>query len=107
MSFLLTLSLILHPSSFALFTLPSIALAFVIASLIGLGFYLVFGSGWLRLVIYWLVAVVGFFIGQILTTLLSFSLFPIGSVNLVEATVTCLVALFVTRAIWKTDSQTP
>lgn len=83
------------------FTLPSIALAFVIASLIGLAFYLLFGRGWVRLVVYWLVAVAGFFIGQIITTLTSFSLFPIGSVNLVEATITCLIALFVTRAIWK------
>jgi uncharacterized membrane protein YjjP (DUF1212 family) len=87
-----------------MFTLPSLVLAFVIASMLGLGFYLVFGRGWLRLVIYWLVAVVGFFIGQILSTLLHFSLLPIGSVNLVEGTVVCLIALFVTRALWKTEA---
>jgi hypothetical protein len=91
----------------ALFPLPSIALSFVIASLIGLAFYLLFGRGWLRLVVYWLVALVGFFIGQIITTLLSFSLFPIGSTNLIEATVTCLIALFVMRAMWKTEPEEP
>ncbi len=99
-------SIVLHPSSFRLhplFTLPSLTLAFVIASLIGIAFYLLFGRGWLRLGVYWLVAVIGFFIGQIIITLLNFSLFPIGSVNLLEATVTCLIALFVTRALWKAE----
>lgn len=67
---------------------------------------MVFGRGWVRLAIYWVVAVVGFFIGQIVTTLTNFSLFPIGSVNLVEATITCLIALFATRAILKPDSHT-
>lgn len=88
-----------------MFTLPSITLSLVIASLIGLAFFLVFGRGWVRLAVYWAVALVGFFIGQILSTLASFSLFPIGSVNLVEASITCLIALFVTRAIWKTQTE--
>lgn len=83
---------------FALFTLPSIVLSFVLASLIGLLFFMLFGRGWLQLGVYWLAALAGFFLGQIITTLVQFSLFPIGSVNLVEATITCLVALFVTRA---------
>lgn len=87
-----------------MFTLPSIALALVISSLIGISFYLLFGKGWLRLGVYWGVAVVGFMFGQIVTTLLSFSLFAIGSVNLLEATITCLIALFVTRAVWRSDS---
>ncbi|MBI4675829.1 MAG: hypothetical protein HY741_29670 [Chloroflexi bacterium] len=96
----------IHPSSFILhplFTLPALALAFVISSLIGLAFYLVFGHGWLRLAGYWLVAVVGFFAGQIISTLFNFSLLPIGSVNLVEATVTCLIALFIARTLWKSE----
>ncbi len=91
-------------SPFQLFTLPSLVLAFVIASIIGLGFFLLFGRGWLRLAVYWIVAVGGFFVGQIIASLLQFSLFPIGSINLLEGTITCLVALFVTRALWKTDA---
>lgn len=89
-----------------MFTLPSLTLCFIIASLIGLVFFLVFGKGWLRLVVYWLVALAGFFAGQIISSLLSFSLFPIGSVNVVEASITCLIALFVTRALWKNDPVT-
>lgn len=89
-----------------MFTLPSVVLSVVIASLIGLVFFVLFGRGWVQMAVYWAVALVGFFIGQIITTLTSFSLFPIGSVNLVEATVTCLIALLVTRAIWKTQTRT-
>ena len=87
-----------------MFTPPQLVLAFVISSLIGLGFFLLFGKGWLRLIVYWLAAVIGFFIGQIISSLLNFSIFAIGSVNLLEATATCLIALFVTRALWKSDA---
>jgi len=86
-----------------MFTLPSIALALVISSLIGIGFFLLFGKGWLRLLVYWLVAVIGFMLGQIITTIVSFSLFSIGSVNLLESTITCLIALFAVRALWKSE----
>ena len=89
-----------------MFTLPSIALALVISSLIGLTFFMLFGKGWLRLGVYWVVAVIGFMVGQVVTTLLSFSLFAIGSVNLLEATITCLIALFVTRAVWHSEPAT-
>jgi hypothetical protein len=88
-----------------LYNLASITLSFVIGSLIGLTFYLLFGRGWLRLAVYWLVALAGFFLGQTVTTLLNFSLFPIGSVNLVEAAATSLVALLLTRAVWKSERR--
>lgn len=84
-----------------MFTLPSLVLSLVVASLIGLGFYLIFGHGWLRLIVYWLVAVAGFLLGQILTMFLGVSLLPIGSVNLLEAAAASLIALFLVRALWK------
>lgn len=87
-----------------MFTLPTIALSILIASIIGIAFYLVFGRGWLRLAVYWLVAVFGFFVGQTLAALVHFSLLPIGSVNLLEGTAACLIALFVTRAVWKNST---
>lgn len=71
----------------------------MIASLIGLAFYMVFGRGWLRLAVYWLVALAGFALGQVVTTLLSFSLLPIGSVNVLEASIASLIALFLARAV--------
>jgi hypothetical protein len=84
-----------------LLTVPSLILSFVVASLIGLGFYLLFGRGWLRLAAYWLVALAGFALGQAVTTLVRFGLMPIGQVNVLEAGLTALIALFVTRALWK------
>jgi hypothetical protein len=69
--------------------------------LIGLAFYLLFGRGWLRLSVYWAVAVVGFFIGQSIAALLNFSLLPIGSVNVLEASAASILALFLTRLVWR------
>ena len=86
-----------------MFTLPAIALSFVIGSLIGLFFFLLFGKGWLRLGIYWLIALVGFLIGQAAASFLAFNFMAIGSVNVGVATVTCLIALFLTRALWKNE----
>ncbi len=90
-----------------MFTLPSIALSVVIASLIGLFFYLIFGRGWLRLAVYVLVANAGFFLGQVITTFLGLSLFPIGSVNVLEASITSLIALFAVRALWRSKPSPP
>lgn len=84
-----------------MFTLPAIALSFVIASLIGLAFFLLFGRGWLRLGVYWLIGLVGFFIGHAAAVFFNFNLMAIGSVNVVVATITCLIALLLTRALWK------
>lgn len=83
------------------FSVPSLILAFVLASIYGLAFYLLFGRGWLGLAVYWLVGLVGFGLGQILSSLLSFSLLPIGSVNAIEGSVTSLIALLLTRTLWK------
>lgn len=82
-------------------SVPSLVLAFVIASIYGLAFYLLFGRGWLGLAIYWLVGLVGFGLGQILSSVLSFSLLPIGSVNAIEGSITSLIALLLTRTLWK------
>ncbi len=79
---------------------PAIVLAFIIASLYGLVFYLIFGRGWLRLGLYWLVGVVGFAVGQWLGSLVGLALLNIGSVNLVEGTLLSWVSLFAVRA-WR------
>lgn len=84
-----------------LLTLPSLLLSFILASLIGVAFYLVFGRGWLQLAGYWLIALIAFALGQILSTIIGTRLLPIGSVNALEASATCLIALFVTRTLWK------
>jgi hypothetical protein len=77
---------------------PAPVLALAIASLYGLIFYIVFGRGWTRLLLYWFVGVVGFALGQWVGGAIGLSLFTIGSVNLLEGTVLSLVSLFVVRA---------
>jgi hypothetical protein len=81
--------------------LPSLLLSFLLASLYGVTFYFVFGSGWLALAVYWVVALIGFALGQFLSSALSFSLLPIGSVNAIEASATSLILLFLSRTLWK------
>jgi uncharacterized membrane protein YjjP (DUF1212 family) len=80
---------------------PSLLFSFLLASLYGVTFYFLFGRGWLALGVYWIVALIGFALGQFLSRVLSFSLLPIGAVNAIEASVTSLLLLFLTRTIWK------
>jgi hypothetical protein len=82
-------------------TLPSMLLSFLLASLYGVTFYFLYGRGWLALGVYWAVALIGFALGQFLSSAVSFSLLPIGSVNAIEASITSLIALFLTRTLWK------
>ena len=79
---------------------PAVVVAFVIASLYGWVFFLLFGKGWLRLGLYWLVGVIGFAVGQWLGNLVGLALFNIGPVNLAEGTVVSWVSLFAIHA-WR------
>lgn len=77
---------------------PTLVLCLTIGSLYGLVFYLLLGKGWARLPIYWLVGVVGFGFGQLLTSLVGFSLLSIGSVSLLEGSLfswLSLIAVYV------------
>jgi hypothetical protein len=78
---------------------PALVLAFTVASLYGLVFYIVFGKGWARLPLYWLVGVIGFAIGQWLGTAIDVSFFSVGSVNLLEGTLVSWLGLFAVRAL--------
>ncbi len=81
--------------------IPSfVILAFVISSLYGLVFYLILGHGWLRLLMYWFVSVVGFFLGQWLASVIGVSIFNIGELNLVEGTLASGLCLWAAHA-WR------
>ncbi len=80
-------------------SLPSLLLSLILASLYGVAFYLVFGRGWLMLAVYWLSAVAGFAFGEFVSRALATNLLPIGSVNVVEASVMSLIALLLARTI--------
>lgn len=77
-----------------------IVFGFVLASLYGLMFYVIAGHGWLRLIAYWGISVLGFFLGIGLARALGIGLFNIGELNVVEGTVVswlCLLAIKVWR----------
>lgn len=82
-------------------SLPSLLFSFLLASVYGLFFYIVFGRGWIGLAVYWIVALVGFALGQFLSSALSFSLLPVGSVNAIEGSITSMILLLLTRTLWK------
>ncbi len=85
--------------------LPSLLFSFLLASLYGVLFYLVLGRGWLALGVYWLAALIGFALGQFLSSAFALSFLPIGAVNVIEASIASLIVLLLTRRLggkyWK------
>ena len=80
---------------------PFLLYSLLLASTYALAFFLLFGQGWLQLIVYWAVGLLGFAIGQVLANLLGISLVPIGQLNTVEASAVCLLFLFGLRALWR------
>jgi len=76
---------------------PSFVFSFLLATLYGAVFHFIWGKRWRDLAVYWIVALLGFAIGQIVFDLLGFSIYVIGEVRVVESTVVCWVCLFVAR----------
>ncbi len=81
--------------------LPSLLFSFILASVIGLFFFIFAGRGWLGLLIYWLVSLIGFAVGEVVSRTLAFSLFPVGPVNVVEASLTSFIALLIAHTVWR------
>ncbi|HJX37327.1 MAG TPA: hypothetical protein VJ714_01875 [Anaerolineae bacterium] len=76
---------------------PSLVFSLLLASLYGAVFHFVWGKRWRDLALYWMVAVIGFAIGQALFNFLGFSIYLIGEVRVVESTIVSWVCLFVAR----------
>jgi hypothetical protein len=81
---------------------PAIIFGFILATLYGLVFYVIFGRGWLRLILYWLVGVGGFILGQWFAGLLGLAIFNIGELRVVEGTVVSWLGLWTMR-VWRRD----
>lgn len=86
-------------------SLPALLLSFVLASIYGVSFYLFFGKGWVQLLLYWVTALFGFAVGQLVSMLIGLSLLPIGAVNVIEATVTSLIALGLLRTFLRRSAS--
>jgi uncharacterized membrane protein YeaQ/YmgE (transglycosylase-associated protein family) len=78
---------------------PTLTLGFILATLFGAVFHLIFGGDARRLALYLLAGWVGFGIGHLLGQTLEINLFNIGSLRVVSASIGALVALFVANAL--------
>ncbi len=72
---------------------PALLLAFLLASLYGVAFFLFLGHGWAEMAMYWVTALAGFALGELASRWLGLNFLPIGSVNVLEASITSLLAL--------------
>ena len=76
---------------------PPVVLGFILATLYGSAFHLIFGGNTRRMALYLLAGWLGFALGQIFGTVAEFELFRIGPINTFAATLGAWLALFVTR----------
>jgi uncharacterized membrane protein YeaQ/YmgE (transglycosylase-associated protein family) len=75
-------------------TFPSILIGIVISSLYGAVFHLVKGGGLGRLLLYLILAWIGFWLGHLLATRLGWSFLTYGTLQLGSATLGAAVTLF-------------
>lgn len=76
---------------------PPVVLGFILATLYGALFHLLFGGNTRRMALYLLAGWLGFGLGQIFGTVAGVTLFRIGPINTFSATLGAWLALFVTR----------
>jgi hypothetical protein len=80
-------------------TLPGALIAFVIASVIGLIYHLFRDGGFRRLILYVIVAWVGFFAGHGIGGLLRWNTLRFGSLNILPAVLITCIALIVAEIL--------
>lgn len=72
---------------------PNVTLAFILATLYGAGFHLIFGGDARRLAVFLLSGWVGFGVGQVVGTTFGIDVYNIGALRVVAATLGSLIAL--------------
>jgi hypothetical protein len=78
---------------------PALILGFILATLFGASFHLIFGGDARRLALYLLTGWVGFGIGHLLGVTLNVNFLNIGPLRVVSASIGALVALFAANAL--------
>lgn len=76
-------------------TIPTIAFGFLIATVYGVIFHLIRGGGFGKLILYILLAWIGFWIGQILANQLDLTFLRLGPLNLGMATIFSFITILV------------
>jgi hypothetical protein len=85
-------------------TIPTLLLAFTLATLYGAGFHLWQGGGARRLLLYLLAGWLGFALGHLLGDVLGVRVLAIGTLNALAATLGSGIALFAAR--WLASAET-
>ena len=78
---------------------PASVLSIVVASLYGGLFHVLRGERLADFVFYWVAALVGFALGQVLGDILSLDILMIGQVHILEASALSWLALLVVRSL--------
>ena len=82
-----------------MFSLPSLILSLVVATLYAAAFHLLRGKSGRQLLITWVAALAGFGSGQVLATLLSWRDPLIGELHLVTASAASWLFMFLARSL--------
>ena len=85
---------------------PSIVLAFILATLYGAGFHVIFGGDIRRLALFLISGWLGFSLGQVFGGIVGIKLFGIGPINTFAATLGAGIALLVTHFLTNTGQRT-
>ena len=88
-------------------TLPTLLLAFTLATLYGAGFHLWQGGGARRLALYLLAGWLGFSLGHVVGEAMGVHVMMIGALNFASATLGSLVALVVARWLATSEAAAP
>lgn len=75
---------------------PTLTFAFILATLYGAAFHLIFGGDARRLAVFLLSSWIGFGLGQVIGVMFQVDVFNIGALRIVSATMGALVALVAT-----------
>jgi hypothetical protein len=84
---------------------PAVILGFILATLYGAVFHLIFGGELRRLALFLLVSWLGFALGQFFGTIGGFKLLSIGQINTFSATLGAWLALLATHFLTNAPKQ--
>lgn len=81
---------------------PTFTFGFIIATLLGAGFHLVFGGAAHRLALFLIVGWIGFAVGHIVGVLFEVNLFNVGSLRLLSALIGSFLLLIAANSLTTT-----
>lgn len=78
---------------------PAFVLSVLVASLYAVLFHLLWGKRAIQLLLYWVIALVGFQVGQWVARLFSWRVLMIGDVHLLEGSLASVLALLIAKRL--------